>query len=244
MGNGGWPDCGDERGRSRRNGGRIFSHTNRLRLEFALLYLGLPAALLAARQMGVSVPVVPVLWCAAYPAARCLVTRYGWGPRELLGVRADRRQVCALGLRVALAAVVLAGGILLVAPAQFLELPRRDPRLWALVMLFYPALSVYPQGLLYRGLFYARYACLFRNERQSWLAGACVFGLAHLVFANYWAVVLTAAGGLFINRTYRKTGSLVLSDIEHAAYGQLVFTCGWGRFLYHGTMRFLEGLAR
>lgn len=209
-----------------------------------LLYVGLPLVLLVSRQSGCSVPVLPILWCAAYPAARCLVTRYGWGLKELLGVKSDRRHLCSLGWRVVVVAVVLAGGILLVAPAQFLELPRRDPKLWALVMLFYPVLSVYPQGILYRGLFYVRYACLFRSERQAWLVGSFVFGLAHLLFANYWAVFLTAVGGLLINRTYLKTGSLVLADIEHAAYGQLVFTCGWGRFLYHGTLRFVESLAR
>ena len=139
----------------------VFSHTNRLCIEFVFLYLGLPVGLLAARQMGVYVPVVPVLWCVACPAAWYLVVRHGWRSAELLGVTMSRKQVCALGLRVTLAAIVLTGGILLVAPEQFLELPRRDPWLWMLIMVLYPVLSVYPQGILYRGLFYARYACLF-----------------------------------------------------------------------------------
>ncbi len=148
-----------------------------------------------------------------------------------------------MALRLAVAAAVLTGGILLVAPAQFLELPRRNPELWALVMVLYPVLSVYPQGILYRGLFYARYACLFRGERAVWLAGAAVFSLAHMVFANGWAIGLTFLGGLFINRTYCKARSLMTSNLEHAVYGQLVFTSGWGRFLYHGTTRLLEGLS-
>jgi membrane protease YdiL (CAAX protease family) len=98
-----------------------------------------------------------------------------------------------------------------------------------LVMVCYPLLSVYPQGILYRGLFYARYADLFRSERGAWVAGAAAFSLAHLVFANVWAVGLTFAGGLLFNRTYRKTGSLLASDVEHAVCGQWVFTFGWGR---------------
>jgi membrane protease YdiL (CAAX protease family) len=89
-------------------------------------------------------------------------------------------------------------------------------------------------------LFYARYASLFRTESRSWLAGAAVFSLAHLVFANGWALALTFVGGLFMNRMYRRTGSLLASNLEHAVYGQLVFTTGWGRFLYHGTTRLLE----
>ncbi len=205
-----------------------------------LLYVLLPVALLAVKRLEGSFPVLPVLWLAAYPAARYLVARHGWGARELVGLSLTRRQIMRLLLRLAAAAVVLAGGILLVAPEQFMELPKTNLRLWVLVMVLYPLLSVYPQGILYRGLFYARYACLFRSERGAWLAGAAAFSLAHLVFANVWAVALTFAGGLLINRMYRRTGSLLASDLEHAAYGQLVFTTGWGRFLYHGTLRLLE----
>ncbi len=212
----------------------------RLWLEFALLYVALPVALLAVRRMGGAFPVLPVLWIAAYPAAYYLVRRHGWGAKELLGFSLTRPQAAHLALRLAVAAAVLAGGILLVAPEQFLELPRRSTKLWALVMAAYPLLSVYPQGLLYRGLFFARYARLFRSERGARLGATLVFGLAHVVFANVWAVALTLIGGFFISRTYRKTGSLLASDFEHALYGQLVFTTGWGRFLYHGTTRLLE----
>ncbi len=216
----------------------------RLWLEFFGFYVALPALLLAVRLFHFTVPVLPVLWLAACPAARYLVARQGWGAKELLGFALTRSQAWRLALRLAVAAALLTGGILLVAPAQVFELPRRHPQLWGFVMVLYPLLSVYPQGLLYRGLFYARYARLFGTERRAWLAGAVVFSLAHLVFANVWAVALTFAGGLLINRTYRQTGSLMASDLEHAVYGQLVFTCGWGRFLYHGTLRLLEGLSR
>ncbi len=213
----------------------------RLWIEFVGLYVALPVALLVLRQACGAFPVLPVLWVAAYPAARFLVLRQGWGAKELVGLRLTRGQVGRMAARLAAAAAVLAGGILLVAPAQWLELPRRDLGLWALVMALYPVLSVFPQGILYRGLYYARYAVLFRGERAQLLAGAAAFSLAHLIFANAWAVLLTLAGGLLINRTYRKTGSLMAANLEHAAYGQLVFTCGWGRFLYHGITRLVEG---
>lgn len=212
----------------------------RLWIEFVVLYVALPAALLAARRLGWDVPVLPILWAVAYPAARFLAVRHGWGLKEFAGFSLARPQALHMLLRVAVAAAVLTGGIWVVAPDQLFELPKTNPRLWGLVMVFYPILSVYPQGILYRGLFYARYACLFRSERAAWLASAAAFSLAHLVFANVWAMALTFVGGLFISRTYRKTGSLLASDVEHMLYGQLVFTTGWGRFLYHGTTRLLE----
>jgi membrane protease YdiL (CAAX protease family) len=212
----------------------------RLWVEFVALYVALPVILLAARRMGLIVPILPILWVAAYPAARYLVTRHGWGAKQLIGFALTRNQAFHLVLRLVVAAAVLTVGIWVVAPDQLFELPRTNPRLWALVLVCYPILSVYPQGILYRGLFYARYARLFRTENGAWLAGSAVFSLAHLVFANPWAITLTFIGGLFINRTYRKTGSMLTSDLEHAVYGQLVFTVGWGRFLYHGTTRLLE----
>lgn len=212
-------------------------------IEFAALYVGLPVALMAARLSGFSFPVLPLLWAAALPAGLFLVARCGWGRRELLGGGLDRRQAWRLAWRVGVAAAVLSAGAWVVAPEMFLSLPRRNVRLWAMVMAFYPLLSVYPQGILYRGLFHARYAGLLPEGRTRELAAAAVFALAHLAFANVWAVALTLAGGFFIDRTYRKTGSLMASNLEHALYGQIVFTSGWGRFLYHGTARLVEGLA-
>lgn len=212
----------------------------RLWLEFIALYVALPAALLALRQAEGPFPVLPVLWAAALPAGVYLVVRQGWGRRELIGFAWPSGTGGRLLLRLALAAALLFGGLWLLEPALFLELPRRSPGLWALVMLLYPVLSVYPQGLLYRGLFFARYARLFGGARAQELAAAAAFCLAHLVFANVWAVALTFGGGVLLARTYRATGSLMASNIEHAAYGQLLFTAGWGRYLYHGTLRLLE----
>jgi hypothetical protein len=214
----------------------------RLWCEFIGLYVLLPVALAGARQAFGTFPVLPVLWVAAHPAALCLVRRHGWGRRELFGFNLSRAQAARMAVRLVLAAALLAGGILVAAPDLFLELPRRDPRLWALIMVAYPVLSVYPQGVLYRGLYFARYASLFRSERGRILAGAAVFSLAHLVFANVWALALTLAGGLLFCRTHRETGSMLASDLEHAVCGQLVFTCGWGRFLYHGITRLAEGM--
>ena len=212
----------------------------RLWCEFIGLYVLLPVMLLAMRLAGGAFPVLPVLWVAALPAAVYLMRRHGWGRQELLGINLSHAQVTGMAIRLALAAALLAGGILLVEPDAFLEFPRRSLGMWALVMVAYPVLSVYPQGVLYRGLYFARYAALFPGERAKILAGAAVFCLAHLVFANVWALALTLAGGMLFNRTYRRTGSMLASDVEHAVCGQLVFTCGWGRFLYHGTARLVE----
>ena len=64
------------------------------------------------------------------------------------------------------------------------------------------------------------------------------FGLqvsfAHLPFGNLWAIAFPFLGGMMFLRTYRRTGSLLLSCLEHALYGDLLFTVGWGIYLFHG----------
>lgn len=215
----------------------------RLWCEFIGLYVALPLALVGWRLAFGSFPVLPVLWVASVPAAIWLACRSGWGRREFLGCRLSRAQVLHMALRLAVACAVLAGGILLVEPELFLALPREKPGLWAVIMVAYPVLSVYPQGIIYRGLYFARYAVLFKGDAGKIIAGAVVFSLGHLIFMNIWALVLTLAGGVLFCRTYRAAGSMMASDVEHAVCGQFVFTWGWGQFLYHGVTRVVEGVA-
>ena len=43
--------------------------------------------------------------------------------------------------------------------------------------------------------------------------------------------------------TYRRTGSLLFSGIEHALYGDFLFTIGWGSFFYEGTQAAMRAVA-
>jgi membrane protease YdiL (CAAX protease family) len=66
-------------------------------------------------------------------------------------------------------------------------------------------------------------------------ASAAAFSLMHIVFKNPLALLLTFAGGILFAKTYEKTDSLVISLIEHALYGNYVFTLGLGKYLYLGA---------
>ena len=101
-------------------------------------------------------------------------------------------------------------------------------------MLAYPVLSVYPQAIIFRALYEYRYASLFRGRWVAWVVGAAVFSFAHLPFGNAWALGFTFLGGLLFLRTYRRTQSVPVSCLEHALYGDLLFTVGWGIYLFHG----------
>jgi uncharacterized protein len=96
-----------------------------------------------------------------------------------------------------------------------------------LVIVLYPLLSVIPQELIFRKFFFFRYGMFF-TPYVLIVLNALVFSFVHLVFKNYIALVLTFVGGILFITTYIKTKSFSLVCIEHALYGDLLFTIGLG----------------
>jgi uncharacterized protein len=150
-----------------------------------------------------------------------------WRPASL---RHEWKEMLAL---FAAGTLVLAALTARYAPQLLFNLIRTNPLLWAGVMVLYPTLSVYPQGLIYRSFLMHRYAPLV-GKRQGLLLllSACAFALMHLVFRNYVAVTLTLPGGLLFAYRQEKSRSLFTSSVEHALFGCLIFTVGLGSFFY------------
>ena len=139
-------------------------------------------------------------------------------------------------LRAVPAAVVLVALLGRIHPEWLFSFVSSHANFWLVVMFAYPVLSVVPQGVIYRAFFRERYAALFPDKTVRMLVATACFSFCHVFFLNPWALLLTFAGGMMFWRTYEKTGSLLLANLEHALYGDLVFTIGYGAFLYHGTM--------
>jgi len=138
----------------------------------------------------------------------------------------ERRQLKDVLQRFSVSAVGLLALVLLLFPEKLFEFPRATPLRWAMLLAVYPVISVYPQELLYRAFFTRRYHSLFPRMETSLLASALVFAWLHIIFRNYFAVILTLVGGWFFAQTYARTGSLRLVCFEHALYGNLIFTIG------------------
>lgn len=130
---------------------------------------------------------------------------------------------------------VLAVATLLVAPNRWLLFPTTQPLRWLLVMLLYPIVSVYAQGLVYRAFFFHRYERLFRTRAQLVLGSAAVFAFAHIALLNWIAPIATLIGGYCFADAYRRTRSLPAACIEHALYGCVAFTFGIGWYFYSGS---------
>ena len=106
-----------------------------------------------------------------------------------------------------------------------------NPLLWVGILGVYTLLSVWPQEIIYRTFFFARYEYLFKNKKLFIFINAILFSLAHLFFRNTLVLVLTFIGGLLFAYTYYKTKSTLLVSIEHALYGNWLFTVGMGEML-------------
>lgn len=210
-------------------------------LEFATLFIALP---LAYRFSPVRVPALPLLW---------VVTAYAWfqlardphfARSRLWNISALPASLASIVIAFAIAALLLWLGVHRFAPQLEWGLVRRNPGFWAIIMVAYPVLSVYPQGLIYRAFFFERYAPLFPARWALILASAAAFAFLHIVFRNSLAVSLTFAGGLLFAWRYSVTQSLATSCVEHALYGCWLFTIGLGRYFYEGTIATVGTIVR
>ncbi|MCX7846972.1 MAG: CPBP family intramembrane metalloprotease [bacterium] len=197
-------------------------------IECVLIYGVLPLVFAHPWMRYAKVPALYGLLVLAMWLARCT-----WGTwRPLLEVGTLRSCVSSFVWRGLLAAVVIAAATWWLGPEYFLRFPRSRPVMWALVMLLYPGLSAYPQELIYRTCFFARYAVIFPTPLAMVVASSVAFGWLHVVFGNVPAVVLSFLAGIMLSHTYLRTRSTLAVSVEHALYGCLVFTIGLGRYFY------------
>ena len=209
----------------------------RLALELAILFVALPIALYFVRRE-FSRLIIPVLLIAAAVGTVVLLRDSSFDRRRLgLGLRdqgpAIRRSLLLFligGTAVTLLTVWL-------RPDLLFRLPRENPTLWIAVLLLYPLLSVYPQELIFRTLLEHRYRDLLSTGTAFVVASGLTFGLAHLFFANPLAPTMTLVGGLMFAYTYHETGSTLIASVEHALWGDLLFTIGLGWYFYGGSVR-------
>ncbi|WP_062059103.1 CPBP family intramembrane glutamic endopeptidase [Aquimarina longa] len=121
--------------------------------------------------------------------------------------------------------------VFFVAPDKLFSVILKKPELWILILFVYTFLSVWPQEIIYRTFFYKRYAALIKNKWLFIFINAILFSLAHLFLGSFLVQLLTFIGGVLFAYTYQKTKSTILVSIEHAIYGNWLFTVGMGEML-------------
>jgi len=203
-----------------------------LALEFSLIFIGLPLLIYFRVLPNLPIPYLlagglAVLLLLSYDSTFDSGRLFTWGHvRPYLGTLLVRDALCL---------AVLGVGVRLFAPELLFSLVKRTPLFWVVIMLLYPLLSVYPQELIYRAFCFHRYEPLFGSGRVMVVASALAFGFVHIIFGNWLAVGLCVTGGLLFAVTYQSSGSLLLACLDHAIFGNFIFTIGLGRFFYHGS---------
>lgn len=207
-----------------------------LAVEFTALFAVMPLGL--ARRW-IRLPLIPSLWAFTLVCLTLLLS----DPTFNRGVLWQMGDPAPLWLGLA-CFVPAALALLLIVwrrnPTQLFSLPRHRPWLWALIVILYPILSVYPQGIIYRGFIFHRYAELFPSRFGMICVSAIAFGLMHMAFRNWKAPLLTLIGGFLFAIVYSSSDSLVEASIVHSAFGCWVFTVGLGHHFYGGTTALLS----
>ncbi len=206
-------------------------HLLLLALEFLFLYAALPLLIYFRRLPNLPIPYLLLAALYSFVILRVdpsfpMARLFSWGNyRPFLTTILVRDAICL---------ILLSMAVRLFAPELFFSLIKRSPQLWLLIFLLYPLLSVYPQELFYRAFFFHRYQALFGSGWGMIAASALAFGFVHIIFRNWLAVGLCMIGGFLFSFTYQTSGSLLLACLEHAIFGNFLFTIGLGQFFYHG----------
>lgn len=202
-------------------------------VEFCVFFVGVPVAY---RFSPIRIPVLPILWAVTLFAWILLLRDPQFDRMRLWNAGTIEAQIGSILAVFAVSAALIWLGVHRFAPQLEWGFVRQQPAFWSIVMILYPALSVYPQNVVYRAFIFQRYAALFPGKSTMIVASAAAFALMHIVFRNWIAVALTFAGGLLFAWRYDVTGSLAASSLEQSLYGCWLFTVGLGQYFYHGTM--------
>lgn len=148
--------------------------------------------------------------------------------------RPSRQTLVSILLIFAAGGAISALLVAMLLPQHLFALAAERPGKWAKIMALYPFTSVLPQELVYRTLFFHRYAALFSRDWTRIGVNAVLFAFGHILFRNWVAIGVTFAAGLLLAWRYERTRSFQAVYIEHVLWGWFAFTIGLGAYLFTG----------
>ncbi len=200
-----------------------------LYLEFTLIFIGLPIVFYFDL---IPLPKLPSLVAFTVYALVILWFDRTYDKSNFLRWDLPRLEVKNLAVRFLLFSIFILAAAWYFLPHDFLIIPKERPQLWVIIMLFYPFVSALPQELIYRSFFFQRYSSIFPRKWILILASTLAFAFLHIIYDNFVAIIFTLAGGYLFSRTYERTNSLLAASLEHALYGCMIFTSGFGSYFY------------
>jgi len=199
--------------------------------EFLCFYILAPAAAAVLLPTDMLFPALFALGAAGIVLLH-LTAGFRW--RELFQGFDRIRWPVILAMATAASAV----GIPIIAighPEALFALPRARPELMAMIALLYPVLSVLPQEIAYRPLYFRRYGHLLPGGRAGLILNAAIFSLAHAIYWSWIAAAMSFLGGLIFAWAYETQRSFPLAVVLHSVAGVLFFAIGMGVYFYSGN---------
>jgi hypothetical protein len=162
---------------------------------------------------------------------------FSW--REALGRGIGLKDLASIAAVLAVAGPALALFAWYDVPERFLAFPRYAYDTWLMIMLIYPLISVTTQEIMYRVFFFHRYRPLIGGDAQGAIfLNAALFAFSHIIFQKAETLIISFLGGLLFAWRYHSSRSYWALCLEHAIYGNLIFTVGLGAYFYTGVSNF------
>lgn len=196
------------------------------------LFFAFPTFAYVGQWFGKGTWVIPLAISAGLLAAIYLARQPNFDLRHRW--RGNPHSMRPILLRFGVSATLLLVATWIFIPNSLFRFPRENPGFWAAVMFGYPFLSVLGQEVVFRAFFFRRYRTVFRTDSALIWVSAGAFGIVHILFGHWQSVALSTIGGAFFAHTYVRTRSIRAVSLEHALYGNWIFTVGLGSFFYHG----------
>ena len=199
--------------------------------ELIILFLGIPLILLIAR-INVQILITVILSCLAV----CLYLKFN--KIKIINYYSKNPQNLKYILyRIVFVSFLILSFSFLYDQENFLSFPKENFNIYILVMILYPFLSALPQEVLYRRFFFERYEKTFPGKTKFIILNSIFFSLGHIIYLNPIVIGFTFIGGLIFAWNYYEHRSTFWVTLEHAIYGNVVFTSGLGIYFYHGTIQ-------
>jgi len=204
-------------------------------IEFFVFFIILPLLIIPFNSI-VGRFIIPVLLITAFIIYKILKNDETFDNSALWKGNFSRKELLRIILKFFPGLILLSLFTKFFLPDLFLAFPRQVPLFWIMVMIMYPLVSVYPQELIFRTFIFHRYQTIFPRKYLMITASAFSFGLYHLFFSNWIAPVLSLGGGFLFACTFYRTRSTAAASLEHALWGDLIFTVGLGMYFYGGNI--------
>ncbi len=208
------------------------------RFEFALFFVGIP--LVIAVFFPPSMMFTALFAVTALGLVLLAFTReFRWRSLFEGMTRINLSLVVAVGVVTGVASYWILHAT---APERLFQLLGPDPPrlangwpiIW-MIALFYPLVSALPQELVFRPLFFRRYAAIL-PARGALLLNAGIFSFAHLMYWSWVVAAMTFFGGLLFAWSYEVRKNFPEAVLLHSVAGVVLFAVGMGAYFYSGNV--------